>query len=277
MFIPGKVLKVVGAHDGITAKLVERYGFDAVWSSGFEISASYAVPDANILTMSQYLERAEEMRKSVSIPIIADCDTGYGNALNAIHMIKSFESVGIDAVCVEDKIFPKVNSYITGRQLLVDINEFVGKIKAMDSVRKNIALIARVEALIAGYGMEEALIRAKAYVDAGADAILIHSKSTSYEEIYEFAENWNKYAPLVIVPTSYPQISISDIGNLGINMVIFANVCIRTMVKAVNEMLLKLSTSDKLFSVDSMLCSMGEIFELQGMDEFKKTEELYLR
>lgn len=276
-FPKNRVLKYIGAHDGITAKLIEKYGFDGVWSSGFEISASYAVPDANILTMSQYLERAEEMRDSINIPILADCDTGYGNAINAVHTVKKFESAGIDAICVEDKLFPKVNSYIAGRQPLARIEEFVGKLEAIIKVRTSISVVARVEALIAKQGMKEAIKRAHAYADVGVDAILIHSKSRSYEEIYEFAELWNKRLPLVIVPTSYPQVSISDVGRLGVSMVVFANVCMRTKVRYISEMLNVLSDSDSLYSVDSYLCTMGEIFELQGMKEFKETEENYLR
>lgn len=272
-----KVLCVVGAHDGLTAKLVEKHGFDGVWSSGFEISTSYAVPDANILTMSQYLERATEMRNAVNIPIIADCDTGYGNAINAIHTVKSFEYAGIDAICVEDKLFPKVNSYIEGRQPLARIEEFVGKLEAMINARTTLSIIARVEALIAKHGMEEALKRAHAYADAGADAILIHSKSRTYDEIYEFADKWKKRLPLVIVPTSYPEVSVSDVYDLGVRVVIFANVCVRASIRSMNEMLIKLRGSDKLANVMNMLADMGEVFELQGMSNFKKTEEMYLK
>jgi len=268
---------IVGAHDGITAKLVERHGFDGVWASGFEISASYGVPDASIVTMTQLLERTMEMCDAVSLPIIADCDTGFGNVNNAIHMVKKYEQAGVSGICIEDKLFPKVNSYIAGRQPLARIDEFVGKLEAMVKNRNKIKIIARTEALIANMGIEEALKRGEAYIGAGADAILIHSKSRSYDEIYEFAELWNKRAPLVIVPTSYPEISISDIAKLGVVMVIFANVCMRASVKAINDALLELSKSDNLYSIDRNLCAMGEIFELQGMDEFKETEENYLK
>ena len=271
--------RAVGAHDGLTAKLVERAGFDMIWASGFEISASYAVPDASILSMSQLLERSIEIRNTVSIPVISDCDTGFGNVMNVIYMVKEYEKAGINGVCIEDKMFPKVNSYIEGRQPLVSIKEFVGKIEAMVDTRKSkdFMLIARVEALIAKHGMDEALKRGKAYADAGADKILIHSKSTSYDEIYEFAYKWDKYAPLVIVPTSYPQVSVSDVEKLGVDIVIFANVCVRSSVKAMKEVLDRLYESDSLATVDKDLSAMGEVFELQGMKEFKKTEEAYLR
>ena len=174
------VIRAVGAHDGLSAKLVELNGFDGVWASGFEISASHAVPDANILTMTQYLEAASIMNDAVSIPVVADCDTGYGNSNNVMHMVRKYEAAGIAAVTIEDKMFPKVNSYIPGRQEWASIAEFVGKILAAKNAQqtKDFMVIARVEALIAGWGQEEALRRAHAYAEAGADAILIHPKLT---------------------------------------------------------------------------------------------------
>ena len=116
IFDNNSLVRIVGAHDGITAKLISRAGFEGVWASGLEISASYGVPDANILTMTQYLERAVEMNDASSLPVISDCDTGYGNVNNVIHMIESYERSGISAVCIEDKIFPKVNSFFGNKQ-----------------------------------------------------------------------------------------------------------------------------------------------------------------
>lgn len=178
LFKKDGVIQIVGAHDGLSAKLVERNGFDGVWASGFEISTSYGVPDANILTMSQFLERACEMNDAVAIPVIADCDTGFGNSNNVIYLVKKYESAGIAAITIEDKKFPKVNSYIPGRQELAPVAEFVGKILAAKNAQrtKDFMVIARVEALIAGVGEKEALKRASAYANAGADAIFIHSK-----------------------------------------------------------------------------------------------------
>ena len=169
-------------------------GFDGVWASGLEISASYGLPDANILTMSEYLERATEMNEATSLPVIADCDTGYGNVNNVIHMVEKYEKAGIAAICIEDKLFPKVNSFIEGRQDLADIEEFCGKIRAVKNTQKNpdFMVIARVEALIAGWGMKEALKRATAYAESGADAILIHSKKRDNKEILEFCKKFKK-------------------------------------------------------------------------------------
>ncbi len=130
------VVRIVGAHDGLGAKLVELSGFDGVWASGLEISASHALPDANILTMTQYLEAASIMNDAVSLPVIADCDTGYGNSNNVMHMVRKYEAAGIAAVAIEDKKFPKVNSYVPGRQELASVAEFVGKILAAKNTQQ---------------------------------------------------------------------------------------------------------------------------------------------
>ena len=111
LFLGDGVIQIMGAHDGLSARIANREGFDGIWASGLEISASYAVPDANILTMTQFLERAIEMNESTNIPVVADVDTGYGNSNNAMHTVRSYEAAGIAAVCVEDKLFPKVNSF----------------------------------------------------------------------------------------------------------------------------------------------------------------------
>jgi len=278
LFAEDKVIRVVGAHDGLTAKLVEKNGFDAVWASGFEISTSYAVPDANILTMSQFLERTAEMNEAVKIPVIADCDTGFGNVNNVIHMVKRYETEGIAAVCIEDKLFPKVNSFIPGRQELAPIAEFVGKIMAAKNVQKtnDFTVIARVEALIAGWGMEEALKRAQAYVDAGADAILIHSKAKNPEEIREFCRKWKKRAPLVVVPTTYPMFKIEEMLELGIKMVIYANHGIRAAVKAINQVLAEIKRAGDIVSANKMIVPLNEVFDLQGMTQLKETEEQFI-
>ncbi|MFC1864778.1 isocitrate lyase/phosphoenolpyruvate mutase family protein [Chloroflexota bacterium] len=273
------VIRIFGAHDGLSAKLVELNGFDGVWASGFEISASHCVPDANILTMTQYLEAASIMNDTVSIPVVADCDTGYGNSSNVMHMVGKYEASGIAAVTIEDKRFPKVNSYIPGRQELAPTAEFVGKILAAKNAQQtqDFMVIARVEALIAGWGQEEALRRAHAYVEAGADAIIIHSKLSTPDEIVTFAKAWDFSAPLVIIPTTYPMLSLEEINRLGVKMVIYANHGLRASIKAINEALSEIRREGRLDTVESKIVPMSTVFELQGMPRMKEDELLYLR
>jgi len=272
------IIRIVGAHDGITAKLVELHGFDGVWAGSFEVSASYAVPDASILTMTQYLQAASVMNDAVSIPVISDCDTGYGNSNNVMHLVRKYEAAGIAAVAIEDKSFPKVNSYISGRQEMAPIAEFVGKILAAKNaqVTEDFMVIARVEALISGWGQEEALRRAHAYVEAGADAIFIHSKSNTPDEIVSFAQAWDFSAPLIICPTSYPMITVDEIKQLGIKMVIYANQGLRASLKAINEVFSEIVREGRLDIINDKLMPMEEIFELQGMTRMKEEERVYL-
>ena len=107
------ILKIGGAFDAMSAKLVETHGFDAIWAGSFAISATHAVPDASILTMTEFFDAASIMTQSCEIPVIADCDTGYGGPSNVSHMVKKYENAGIAAICIEDKIFPKQNSRIS--------------------------------------------------------------------------------------------------------------------------------------------------------------------
>src|SRR6478672_11155833 len=186
---PGIVL-AAGAHDALSAKLAEAAGFDAIWASGFGISAVQAVPDANILTLTETLEAVRRIVDAVDIPVIADCDNGYGNAINVMRTAAEFERAGAAGICIEDNEFPKRCSFYAGvRRELVPVGEHARKIQAAPSARRNdsFLVIARTEALIAGLGMEEALRRARAYAEAGADAVLVHSKSRDFGELRAFA------------------------------------------------------------------------------------------
>jgi len=276
-FSSHKLIRVMGAHNALSAKLLEKSGFDAVWASGLEISTSYALPDANILTMTDFFNVASSMNEAVNIPVIADCDTGYGNSNNVIYLVKKYEAAEIAAVCIEDKLFPKVNSFIPGRQELASIAEFVGKILAAKNAQNDpdFLVIARVEALIAGWGMEETLKRAHAYVDAGADAILIHSKSQTPGEIYEFVDKWNNRAPLVVVPTKYYNVTAEELQEKRISMVIYANHGIRASIRAMSEVFSSVYDSGNTAAMEDKIATLDEVFELQGMPQMKELELKY--
>ncbi|OAB33777.1 phosphoenolpyruvate mutase [Paenibacillus glacialis] len=274
---PQQLIRVVGAHNALGAKLIERNGFDAVWASGFEISTAHAKPDANILSMTELLYCAEQMVEATVLPIIADCDTGFGNINNVVRMIKEYEKAGVAAVCIEDKVFPKMNSFIPGRQELAPVEEFCGKISAAKDAQtdEDFMVIARIEALIANQGMEEALYRAEMYREVGADMILIHSKLQEPVEIIEFCNKWKHDTPIVIVPTTYPNLSLHQMKELQIKVVIYANQALRASVKAVNHMLETLRISDSLSSISSQIAQMDELFDLQGMKEYVALEKEY--
>lgn len=272
-----KLIKVAGAHNALGAQLIEKAGFDAVWASGLEISASRGVPDANILTMTDFLDAAIDMNGATNIPIIADCDTGFGNSNNVIHMVRKYEAAGIAAVCIEDKQFPKVNSFISGRQELSPVSEFVGKILAAKNAQatKDFIVIARTEALIAGWGMDQAVKRANSYVDAGADAILIHSKLKTFDEIAEFSKLWNKKVPLIVVPTTFYRIHTDDLERAKVKMVIYANHGLRASIRAMQNVFHSILKEGTTASIEDTLASLHDVFELQGMHKMRENEQIY--
>jgi phosphoenolpyruvate phosphomutase len=270
------IIKVGGAFDVMSAKLVENSGFDAIWSGSFAISATHALPDASILTMTEFFDAASSMSSACEIPIIADCDTGYGGPSNVIHMVKKYENAGISSICIEDKMFPKQNSILeNGSNDLISQREFVAKILAAKEARmdKDFLIMARVEALISGAGMDEALTRATAYENAGADAILIHSKQKTADEIFEFTELWKGTTPLVVVPTTYDTVKISELVSHNIKMVIYANQTLRTAHMAMKELLQKMIKAESISEFDEEMSTMQQIFELQEMYNLKNKEK----
>ena len=270
------IVKVCGAFDAMSAKLVEINNFDAIWSGSFAISSTHGVPDASILTMTEFFDVASNMAQTCDIPIIADCDTGYGGPNNVSYMVKKYENAGIAAVCIEDKTFPKRNSLLKdGSNELISEKEFVAKILAAKDAKKNkdFMIIARVESLISGLSMETALKRAEAYEDAGADAILIHSKQKNPDEIFEFADSFKGNCPVVVIPTTYDTVKINELESHNIKMVIYANQTLRAAHKSMMNLLKILKNSENISSVNDKLSSMESIFELQSMYEIENKEK----
>jgi phosphoenolpyruvate phosphomutase len=231
--------------------------------------------------MSDYLAAAASMVDAVPIPVVADCDTGYGNSNNVIRMVRKFEAAGVAGVCIEDKLFPKVNSLTDGRQELAPIAEFVGKLLAAKTAQRTseFVVIARIEALIAGWSVAEAVRRADAYARAGADAILIHDKHPTAAGVREFLARWDgaARAPIVVVPTAYPQITIAELDALGIKMVVYANQGIRAAVCAMQSTYRAILADGTTQRVESSIAPMSVLFDLQGMPDLKRAEHAYLR
>ncbi len=276
---PAKTIVIAGAHNGLSAKLVEEAGFEGVWASGFEIATSHAVPDANILTMDDTLRAAKDMNDAVGIPVIADCDNGFGNAINVIRTVQEFERAGIAAICIEDNQFPKRCSFYSGvKRELESVEEFAGKIRAATQARKDpdFVVIARTEAIIAGWGVEEALTRANAYADAGADMVVIHSKSPDPGEIAEFARRWQRPVPLIAIPTIYKDTSVDDLAKMGFKLVIFANHAMRSSIKAMRETLQTLRTSNVAASVEDRVVPLTDVYQIVSLSTMKEQEAAFL-
>jgi phosphoenolpyruvate phosphomutase len=275
------LVQVMAAHSPLSALLAEEAGFDGLWASGFELSALYGLPDVSLLSMTQHLEMVRAIAERCALPIVADIDTGFGNALNVIHAVRHYERAGAAAVVIEDKTFPKVTSLVAGgRQELLRTEEFQGKIRAALEARRDpdFLVIARTEALIAGLGEAETLRRAAAYEAAGADMVLVHSKQKTPAEIESFVKAWAGRAPLVLVPTAYPDLTVERIRALGkVKMVIYGNHAIRAAVTAMQRVFARIRAEGGIQTINTEIASVEEIFRLQRMDQVKADEEKYLR
>ncbi|MFT8243582.1 phosphoenolpyruvate mutase [Roseomonas sp. BN140053] len=266
------------AHDGLSAKIVEEAGFRGVWASGLTTSAALGLRDSNEASWTQVLDVLEYMADATRLPILVDGDTGYGNFNNVRRLVRKLCERGVAGVCIEDKLFPKTNSFIGEAQPLAEIDEFCGRIKAgKDSqTDDDFVLVARVEALISGRSMEEALRRAESYHRAGADAILIHSKKNTADEIFTFAERWANRCPLVIVPTMYYATPTELFRQAGISTVIWANHLLRAAIAAMRDTAARIHEDESLVRVEGSVATVKDIFRLVGNDELEEAEKRYL-
>ncbi|MCB1752805.1 MAG: phosphoenolpyruvate mutase [Gammaproteobacteria bacterium] len=267
------------AHNGISAVIAEEAGFKGIWGSGLSLSAQFGVRDNNEASWTQVLEMLEFMSDATRVPILLDGDTGYGNFNNMRRLVKKLEQRDIAAVCIEDKLFPKTNSFIQGQaQPLADIEEFCGKIKAGKDAQSddNFSIIARVEAFIAGWGLSEALKRAEAYKNAGADAILIHSALGTPDEVLAFKREWADRLPVAIVPTKYYATATEVFRSHGFALVIWANHLLRAAIAAMQQTAQSLAADQNLFSVEDRVVPVSEVFRLQGAVELQEAEKKYL-
>ncbi len=275
---PGSVL-LSGAHDGISSKLSERAGFHAIWASGFCISASKGIPDVGLVTMTEHLDVTKDINRCTNLPVIADVDNGYGDVINVTRMVAEYESVGIAGICMEDYHHPKRCSLVSGlKRDLVSLEEFASKVKAAKATQQNpdFLVIARTEAFVAGLGLEEALKRANAYADAGADLILIQSKDSTAGEMKAFAAGWGDRIPLVSVPTMYPTTTAAELDGMGYKVIIFANQGLRAAVLSMESVFKQIVDKQTISAVDDQISTLPNIFELVGYDRIKELESRYI-
>jgi phosphoenolpyruvate phosphomutase len=269
-----RAVVAIGAHDALTSRLAAGYGFDAVWVSGLAVATmTYAIPDVNLTTMNETLEQAVRLDRATELPVIADCDNGFGGLNNVVRTLVEFEAAGIAAISIEDNLFPKRNSLLGAdtKRELIPVAEQARRLRAAKAAQESdgFVLIARVESLIAGHGIDDACERADAYVDAGVDAILIHSRDKTLAEIDGFLSSWGGFGsiPLVAVPTLFPTFTDTDLRAKGFNLIILANQPMRAAVKAVEETLGTLQRERRASAVDGHIATVDHLFELVGTAE----------
>jgi phosphoenolpyruvate phosphomutase len=288
-------VRVLEAHNGLSgiiANNIQVKGecegksfireFDALWESSLTDSASKGHPDIEVVTFDSRLQTINEILAVTNKPMIVDGDTG-GDVNAFEYTISKLERAGVSAVIIEDKVFPKRNSLEVGaQQNLEDPEVFAQKIRRGKSVQKSdeFMIIARLESLIAGKPMEDAVNRAKTYLQAGADGIMIHSKSKSADEIFEFAEHYkdickqlNLNKPLVCVPTTYNQTTEDELSAAGFSIIIHANHMLRSAYKAMMETAKTILRDQRSFEADPICSTVREIFKTVGFLDVKEKDQ----
>jgi phosphoenolpyruvate phosphomutase len=265
------------AHDGVSARIAAVEGFEALWASGFALSTTLGLRDSDEASWPELLRVVESMAETVPLPILVDGDTGYGNFNTARRFVRNAERAGAAGVCLEDKVFPKMNSFVGDDHQLAGVDEFCGKLQACRDIQEgsDFCIVARTESLIASRPLREALDRADAYVGAGADAIFIHSRKSIVDEIAEFTAEWGDRAPVVISPTTYSATPASVFRSNGISAVIWANHSMRAAVAAMRRVCRTLRASQQASLVDDDVASLDEVFELMDYGELQRAAERF--
>lgn len=273
-----EILVAPGAHDALTARVIEKSGFKAVYMTGYGQAASVlGKPDIGLLSMTEMLDRARKFASAVNVPVIADGDTGFGNAITVMRTVEEYEAAGVAAIQLEDQVAPKRCGHMLGRKV-VSMEEMVGKIKAAVAARKDpdFVIVARTDARTI-HGIDEAIRRAKAYEEAGADVIFVESVE-SIEEMRRVNEE-------IKVPTlanmveggRTPLLTNNELEDIGYNLVIYPTASTYVTAKAMFDLMeaLKLNgTTAK--SIDKMI-TFPDFNDLVGLGEYAELENKYVR
>lgn len=280
ILVSSKCEYLLEAHNAVSARIAQESGAPGLWASSLTLSCSLGLRDNSELTMTEALNLLESITSHVSVPLLFDGDTGYGTFSHFQILVRRLISREVAGVCIEDKLFPKTNSFLSSeKQDLVSVEEFCGKIRAGKDAQSDpsFVIVARTEALITGLGMEEALSRAERYAEAGADAILIHSKAKTFAQVAEFAQRWNLPVPLICVPTTYPAVSLEEMQKAGISLVIWANHMLRSAVTAMQSTAEIIAHSHSIAPLEGRIAPVREVFRLQNASDLGELEARYVR
>ena len=277
-----KTVRIIEAHSGITGLIAENtvvtqdgkaYQFDGMWVSSLCDSTAKGKPDIELVDMSSRMRTIDDIMEVTTKPIILDGDTG-GLTEHFVYNIRTMERVGVSAVIIEDKTGLKKNS-LFGTEVVQtqdSIENFCAKISAGKRAlkTKDFMLIARIESLILERGMEDALNRAFAFVKAGADGIMIHSRKSDPTEIFTFCEEFRKQdsqTPLVVVPTSFNSVTEEEFAERGVNIVIYANQLTRSSIPAMEKVAKTILATHRAKEADDMCMPIKEILQLIPVDD----------
>jgi methylisocitrate lyase len=272
------LLLAPGAFDGLSARLVEEAGFEAVYLSGGSVARSTGGPDLGLMTMSEVIERARQVVSAVKIPVIADADTGYGNALNVVRTVREFERAGVAAIHIEDQVTPKRCGHLEGKEV-VPLEEMEGKLRAALEARSDpdFLMIARTDSR-AIHGLDDAIQRGKAFVRVGADAVFIEA-AESEAELETIAKSIRD-VPLMVnmfKGGKTPLLPASRLEEMGYRIAIFPSDTQRAAIHAMKDALNVLKRDGSTVAIDDRLTTFKERDRLVGLGEWEKLEERYLK
>jgi phosphoenolpyruvate phosphomutase len=287
------IVRIIEAHNGLSALIGERASvdqngdtieFDGFWESSLTDTAAKGMPDAEIVGYDSRSDTIDEILNVTTKPMIVDGDTG-GSPAQFEYFVKRLERLGVSAVIIEDKTFPKRNSLdASADQSLEDPQKFAQKIQRGQDVKLNdeFMIIARIESLIAGVGLEDALDRARTYIEAGVDGIMIHSKEDDPEDILAFADEYEELCdelgrrpPLVSVPTTYNLKTDTELSEAGFDVVIHANHLLRSAYRAMDDVAETILLNDRSHEADPRCAPVSDIFEEVGFEFIKQQDAKY--
>ncbi len=269
----------IGVYDGLSALLAEKWKFDFVWISSFCCSAAVGLPDAGIVGSEDILTVVRCVRRSVRLPIVVDLDSGYGDAVKVFHVAEAMARAGAAALCIEDNPISKRCSLYDGYdRALVSPEEHITRLRAaragVTAAGSTARIIARTEALVAGLGVKEALRRATAYADAGADAVFIQSLDATGKELLTFGQKWKRRTPIFIAPTRMPQLAKQDFFAAGISHMMFANQGLRAAHAAIDRTFQMMSEAGSSQKVEPEISKVATVASLVGAQKVVDLEAL---
>lgn len=272
-----KLLVAPGCFDGLSARLVEAAGFEAAYLSGGAVARSMGIPDIGLVTMSETIERAAQVVGTIKIPVIADADTGYGNAVNLVRTVREFERVGVAAIHIEDQITPKRCGHLDGKEVISPA-EMEQKLAAALAARsdRDFCIIARTDARGVN-GFDDAIERARRFAKLGVDAIFVEAPQ-SEEELAEIPRRLPGIPLLVNVfkGGKTPMLPMERLERMGYRIAIYPSETQRAAIHAMRAALATLKQEGTTESIDAALTTFKERDRVVGLDEWQKIEKQYL-
>ncbi|MEC1520791.1 oxaloacetate decarboxylase [Neobacillus niacini] len=274
---PGSFI-LPGAYDAMSAKLIEETGFKAIYATGAGISnAQLGWADVGLTSLKEVVDIVARMADVTNVPIVVDGDTGFGNAINVIRTVKEFERAGVAAIQMEDQVSPKKCGHFNGKDV-ISKEEMVGKIKAALDARKdeNLAIMARTDA-IATNGVEDAIDRAFAYYEAGADIIFVEAPNT-FEELRQITSSLKGIPQVInlVEGGKTPLISLKEAEEIGFKIMLCANTALRSAIKGITESLRILKEEGSQENLLPLICTWEQRQSLFKLDQIKEWEKKYL-